>query len=39
MIQGILKELLKAMWNGAKVKGYTVWSFMDSLEWAQGYNK
>ncbi|XP_025206928.1 lactase-phlorizin hydrolase-like [Melanaphis sacchari] len=34
---GILTELYKALKKGVAIKGYCVWSFMDSLEWTSGY--
>jgi beta-glucosidase/6-phospho-beta-glucosidase/beta-galactosidase len=37
--RGILKELKKALDDGVDIKGYCVWSFMDSLEWSSGYFK
>jgi len=33
----ILTELDKALKKGVVIKGYCVWSFMDSLEWSSGY--
>ncbi|XP_027837389.2 lactase/phlorizin hydrolase-like [Aphis gossypii] len=35
--RGILTELDKALKKGVVIKGYCVWSFMDSLEWISGY--
>ncbi|XP_060850736.1 lactase/phlorizin hydrolase-like [Rhopalosiphum padi] len=35
--RGILTELDKALKKGVVIKGYCVWSFMDSLEWTSGY--
>jgi beta-glucosidase/6-phospho-beta-glucosidase/beta-galactosidase len=35
--RGILTELYKALKKGVVIKGYCVWSFMDSLEWSSGY--
>uniref|UniRef100_A0A2S2NNV0 Lactase-phlorizin hydrolase n=2 Tax=Schizaphis graminum TaxID=13262 RepID=A0A2S2NNV0_SCHGA len=35
--RGIWTELEKAIEDGAVIKGYCVWSFMDSLEWSKGY--
>ncbi|KAL4121990.1 hypothetical protein QTP88_014405 [Uroleucon formosanum] len=37
--RGILTELSKALDNGVDIRGYLVWSFMDSLEWSSGYFK
>ncbi|XP_022169352.1 lactase-phlorizin hydrolase-like [Myzus persicae] len=37
--RGILTELHKALQKGVVIKGYCVWSFMDSLEWISGYFK
>lgn len=36
-IQSYLEQVLKAKNEGAKVKGYFVWSFTDNFEWAEGY--
>ena len=33
------KEVHKAIKNGAKIKSYFVWSFLDNFEWALGYGK
>ncbi|XP_026804450.1 lactase-phlorizin hydrolase-like [Rhopalosiphum maidis] len=35
--RGIWTEIEKAVEKGAAIKGYCVWSFMDSLEWSKGY--
>ncbi|XP_060867458.1 lactase/phlorizin hydrolase-like [Metopolophium dirhodum] len=35
--RGILTEIHKALKKGVDIKGYCVWSFMDSLEWTSGY--
>ena len=32
-----IRELKKAIDDGADVRGYFVWSFMDNFEWAEGY--
>lgn len=32
-----LSYLLKAMKEGANVKGYFAWTFLDDFEWAEGY--
>eukprot|EP00102_Acyrthosiphon_pisum_P022812 XP_016660022.1 PREDICTED: lactase-phlorizin hydrolase [Acyrthosiphon pisum] len=37
--RGILTEIHKALNKGVVIKGYCVWSFMDSLEWTSGYFK
>lgn len=34
-----LEWLLKAVGDGANVKGYFVWSLMDVFSWSNGYNK
>jgi len=35
--RGILTEIDKALKKGVVIKGYCIWSFMDSLEWTSGY--
>jgi beta-glucosidase/6-phospho-beta-glucosidase/beta-galactosidase len=34
-----LVEIHKAMRNGANLRGYFYWSFLDNFEWAYGYSK
>jgi beta-glucosidase len=34
-----LAAVRRAMDQGAKVKGYFVWSFLDNFEWAEGFSK
>lgn len=36
-LQNHIKEVLKTIKEGCRVKGYFVWSFTDNLEWAEGY--
>jgi beta-glucosidase len=38
-IKNHLKQLLKAINEGAPVTGYIHWSLMDNFEWADGYGK
>jgi len=38
-INRYLNELSKAIDDGADVKGYFHWSFMDNFEWAHGYSE
>jgi beta-glucosidase len=34
-----LQAIAEAIGDGADVRGYFVWSFLDNFEWAWGYNK
>lgn len=34
-----IKNVFKALKNGANIKGYFVWSFLDNFEWTEGYTK
>lgn len=38
-LHGYLEECANAIAQGAKLKGYFAWSFMDNFEWALGYSK
>jgi beta-glucosidase len=35
--QNYLENVLKAKREGADIRGYFAWSFMDNFEWAEGY--
>ena len=38
-ISNHLREIHRAIGDGAKVKGYYAWSLMDNFEWTHGYGK
>lgn len=38
-LTGYLRELSKAIDDGAEVLGYLQWSFLDNFEWADGYKE
>ena len=38
-LRNYLRELRAAMADGAPVKGYFLWSFMDNFEWEDGYER
>jgi beta-glucosidase len=38
-LQGHIDAVLRAAADGAPVKGYFVWSFLDNFEWSLGYSK
>ena len=38
-LRGYLRELRRAIHDGAPVKGYFLWSFMDNFEWEDGYTR
>ncbi|MCC6213910.1 MAG: beta-glucosidase [Polyangiaceae bacterium] len=38
-LRGYLARLHRAIADGARVRGYFVWSWLDNFEWAHGYSK
>jgi len=38
-LETYIDAMARAMGDGAPVKGYFVWSFLDNFEWAHGYSK
>ena len=38
-LQGHIDAVLRAAADGAPMKGYFVWSFLDNFEWSMGYSK
>ena len=38
-LRNYLRELQRAIADGAPVRGYFLWSFMDNFEWADGYQR
>jgi beta-glucosidase len=38
-LEGYIGAMERAVADGAPVKGYFVWSFLDNFEWAKGYSK
>ena len=39
LLRGYLGQVHRAMQDGAKVRGYFVWSLLDNFEWTFGYGK
>ncbi|XP_035114842.3 lactase-like protein isoform X1 [Callithrix jacchus] len=37
-LKGYINEMLKAIKDGANIKGYTSWSLLDKFEWEKGYS-
>ena len=37
--RGLLKELARAIQDGAKVRSYHAWTLLDNFEWADGYSQ
>ncbi|XP_032479871.1 lactase-like protein isoform X1 [Phocoena sinus] len=37
-LKGYTNEMLKAIKDGANIKGYTSWSLLDKFEWERGYS-
>jgi beta-glucosidase/6-phospho-beta-glucosidase/beta-galactosidase len=37
LLQEFMRALVAAIHDGCNVKGYTVWSVMDNMEWRAGY--
>ncbi|KAK1339165.1 hypothetical protein QTO34_019840 [Cnephaeus nilssonii] len=37
-LKGYINEMLKAIKDGANIKGYTSWSLLDQFEWEKGYS-
>ncbi len=38
-LRSYLRELYRAIADGAPVRGYFLWSFIDNFEWADGYRR
>lgn len=36
-LRGHLAEVLKAIQNGVDIRGYIIWSLLDSFDWRHGY--